>query len=109
MPGISDKDDQARDAKAHQLRSSGNPLAWTDVVQATISTGRRSFVSGMVAAAAGTALTCFGSGRITSAFAQAPAVNGLIDVHHHFIPPFYLDENRDRIAAGGGGWIILPI
>ena len=27
----------------------------------------------------------------------------LIDVHHHFIPPFYLAENRDRIAKSRGG------
>jgi len=27
----------------------------------------------------------------------------LIDVHHHFIPPFYLDENRERIAKSRGG------
>jgi 6-methylsalicylate decarboxylase len=27
----------------------------------------------------------------------------LIDVHHHFIPPFYLAENRDRIAQSRGG------
>src|SRR5437868_2076389 len=28
---------------------------------------------------------------------------GLIDVHHHIVPPFYLAENRDRIAAASGG------
>ncbi|MEX2615795.1 MAG: amidohydrolase family protein [Alphaproteobacteria bacterium] len=26
-----------------------------------------------------------------------------IDVHHHIVPPFYLEEYRDRIAAGRGG------
>lgn len=26
-----------------------------------------------------------------------------IDVHHHFIPPFYLTENRERIAQSRGG------
>jgi predicted TIM-barrel fold metal-dependent hydrolase len=30
---------------------------------------------------------------------------GLIDVHHHIVPPFYLAENRDRILAAGGGRI----
>lgn len=38
--------------------------------------------------------------------AQAAAVRarpGIIDVHHHMIPPFYLAENRDRIVAAGGG------
>jgi len=29
----------------------------------------------------------------------------LIDVHHHIIPPFYLAENRDRIAGSRGGQI----
>jgi predicted TIM-barrel fold metal-dependent hydrolase len=29
----------------------------------------------------------------------------LIDVHHHFIPPFYLAENRERIAGSRGGQI----
>jgi predicted TIM-barrel fold metal-dependent hydrolase len=27
----------------------------------------------------------------------------LIDVHHHFVPPFYLAENRQRIAQSRGG------
>lgn len=30
---------------------------------------------------------------------------GLIDVHHHIVPPFYLAENADRIAASRGGQI----
>jgi len=25
----------------------------------------------------------------------------LIDVHHHVVPPFYLEENRERLAVGG--------
>jgi len=29
----------------------------------------------------------------------------LIDVHHHIIPPFYLAENRERIAGSRGGAI----
>jgi predicted TIM-barrel fold metal-dependent hydrolase len=28
---------------------------------------------------------------------------GLIDVHHHFVPPFYFSDNRERIAAAAGG------
>jgi 6-methylsalicylate decarboxylase len=31
------------------------------------------------------------------------AKNGLIDVHHHIIPPFYLEQYHNRIAAGRGG------
>jgi predicted TIM-barrel fold metal-dependent hydrolase len=30
---------------------------------------------------------------------------GLIDVHHHIVPPFYLAENGERIAASRGGRI----
>jgi predicted TIM-barrel fold metal-dependent hydrolase len=37
--------------------------------------------------------------------AAASAKPGLIDVHHHIVPPFYLAENRDRIVATGGGRI----
>ncbi len=40
--------------------------------------------------------------------AQTAAVTakpGMIDVHHHIVPPFYLAENRDRIVASGGGRI----
>jgi len=33
------------------------------------------------------------------------SVPPLIDVHHHFIPPFYLAENRERIAGSRGGQI----
>ncbi|WP_270936295.1 amidohydrolase family protein [Falsiroseomonas oryzae] len=30
---------------------------------------------------------------------------GLVDIHHHAIPPFYLAENRERIAGSRGGQI----
>jgi len=30
---------------------------------------------------------------------------GLIDVHHHVVPPFYLSEYGDRIASSRGGLI----
>lgn len=69
-------------------------------------TDRRSFVSGIAAAgfsaAAGSRLA-----RSISAFANTEVVPkiGLIDVHHHIVPPFYLAENRDRIVAAGGGRI----
>jgi len=33
------------------------------------------------------------------------ATKRLIDVHHHIIPPFYLAENRERIAGSRGGQI----
>lgn len=71
-----------------------------------ISGDRRRFISGIAAAGVG-ALTCSSVGPFMAAFAKTPAVAkaGLIDVHHHFIPPFYLAENRDRIAASRGGQI----
>jgi predicted TIM-barrel fold metal-dependent hydrolase len=65
---------------------------------------RRSFLQ----TAAGLGPLAFsGAGRFLSVLAQAvPASkNGLIDVHHHIVPPFYLAENRDRILAAGGGRI----
>ena len=45
------------------------------------------------------------AGRLASVFAQAPSTTKrrLADVHHHFVPPFYLAENRERIAAAAGG------
>lgn len=71
-----------------------------------MSGDRRSFISGMIAVGLG-ALACSRVGRLSSVFAQTPllAKSGLIDVHHHFVPPFYLAENRDRIAISSGGQI----
>ena len=65
---------------------------------------RRSFIPGIAGAELG-ALAYSSYRPILSAFGQTPAVaNGrLIDVHHHFVPPFYLSENRDRIAGASGG------
>lgn len=62
--------------------------------------GRRSFLSkagalGLGAAAAGLGCSSAGDLRVSAA--------GLIDVHHHHIPPFYLAENRERIAGARGG------
>jgi hypothetical protein len=64
---------------------------------------RRNFISGIAAAGLG-ALSCSSVGGFVSAFAQTLVVakTSLIDVHHHFVPPFYLSENRDRIVAAGG-------
>jgi predicted TIM-barrel fold metal-dependent hydrolase len=72
----------------------------------SISGDRRSFISG-IAAAGFSALACSSAGHLMSVFAQTPVVTKkrLIDVHHHFVPPFYISENRDRIAAAGGGRI----
>ena len=42
---------------------------------------------------------------LTAQTATVSAKPGMIDVHHHIVPPFYLAENRDRIVAAGGGRI----
>jgi hypothetical protein len=53
------------------------------------------------------ALSCSSVGRFVSTCADTiVAKTSLIDVHHHFVPPFYLTENRDRIVAAGGGGLI---
>jgi predicted TIM-barrel fold metal-dependent hydrolase len=67
---------------------------------------RRHFIYGMAATGL-SALTGATVGRAESLFPpmSAPAATGLIDVHHHFVPPFYLTENRERIVAASGGKI----
>lgn len=69
-----------------------------------ITRGRRGFISAMASAGLGS-LACSGLGPLASIFAPTSLLaNGtLIDVHHHFVPPFYFSENRERIAAAGGG------
>jgi predicted TIM-barrel fold metal-dependent hydrolase len=44
-------------------------------------------------------------GRLTSIFApkSGQATHNLIDVHHHYVPPFYFSDNRERIAAAAAG------
>lgn len=53
------------------------------------------------------AQACFPAEDSMSVFAQSARSpnRGLIDVHHHVVPPFFLAENRDRIIAAGGGRI----
>jgi 6-methylsalicylate decarboxylase len=89
-----------------QRRSGHSCPSCNNMGATSISSDRRSFVSGM-AAAGFSALACSSAGHFTSAFAQTPVVakTRLIDVHHHIVPPFYFAENRDRIAAAGGGRI----
>ena len=38
----------------------------------------------------------------------SPDGRGLIDVHHHFIPPFYLKENLEAIVESWGGTLSPP-
>lgn len=62
------------------------------------SPGRRRFLSASLAA--GAALAGCGT---TVGSAGSRHGEGAIDVHHHLIPPFYLAEYRERIAAVRGG------
>jgi 6-methylsalicylate decarboxylase len=69
-----------------------------------ICDGRRRFIAGIAAAGVGSFASPFAS-SLLSAQTRAVPTSGLIDVHHHIVPPFYLAENRDRIVAAGGGRI----
>jgi predicted TIM-barrel fold metal-dependent hydrolase len=62
--------------------------------------GRRRFLSASLAAGAALA-GCSSTGEV----AVSGPGGGAIDVHHHLIPPFYLEEYRERIAAVRGGTI----
>ena len=92
--------------KPEQRRSSCGWLSFSSAGVRSISTNRRRFISG-IATAGFSALACSNAGLFMSIFAQAPVVakRRLVDVHHHFFPPFYLSENRDRIATSRGGEI----
>lgn len=71
-----------------------------------INRDRRTVIAG-IAAAGLSAFAKPGIGRLIPSFLQPRVTSelGLIDVHNHFVPPFYLAENRDRIAAASGGQI----
>ncbi len=68
--------------------------------------GRRQFLAG-IAATALSGLSLPRVGSFLSGIAQAPveAKRGLIDVHHHFFPPFYFAEHPEGTAIAGGGRI----
>jgi predicted TIM-barrel fold metal-dependent hydrolase len=61
---------------------------------------RRKFLAGLAASTLGAATSA-----ATTRKARASNGRRLIDVHSHIIPPFYLAENRDRIAGSRGGEI----
>jgi hypothetical protein len=68
------------------------------------SIDRRTVLSG--AAAIGLAASASIITRAAPALAQAAQVSKppLIDVHHHFVPPVYLAENRDRVSPAALQW-----
>ena len=84
--------------------SKGSCVYCTDERTISISGGRRGFLSAIASAGLG-ALTYSSLDGPLSIFEPATllAKGNLIDVHHHFVPPFYFSENRDRIAAAGAG------
>jgi 6-methylsalicylate decarboxylase len=58
---------------------------------------RRALLGGLAAA------------TVYARFAAAQAASspsGLVDVHHHFIPPFWFDEVKEHISRQGGGRIV---
>ena len=65
---------------------------------------RRSALSGIGAAAA--VATASIVGRALPAFGETPASEktSLIDVHHHFAPPAYVAENRNRVSPAALDW-----
>jgi len=63
---------------------------------------RRRCLIGLAALAGGKVLT---SNRLAAQTSAAGTAIGLIDVHHHILPPVYLTEARDRIIAQGQGYL----
>jgi len=61
---------------------------------------RRKFLAGFAAAGLGAVIS-----GTSNRVARADTARRLIDVHSHIVPPFYLAENRERIAGSRGGEI----
>jgi 6-methylsalicylate decarboxylase len=72
---------------------------WENAMQ-----NRRQFVSGMGATALAALADCR-TGYTKAILAEGPPAGkaNLIDVHQHFVPPFYVSEHREHIAAAAGG------
>ena len=65
---------------------------------------RRTVLTGVAAVGLGASAPMIA--RVAPALAEVPIAKlPLIDVHHHIVPPFYLAENRERLAASRGGKI----
>jgi predicted TIM-barrel fold metal-dependent hydrolase len=62
-------------------------------------------LSGLAALGVGVSASVIARGSPALAPATPNPKLSLIDVHHHFVPPFYIAENRERITAAGGGHI----
>ena len=68
----------------------------------TCGHSRREFLANLAAFGLATATP---ARRLISQTAEVGAKPGIIDFHHHVVPPFFLAENRDRIVAAAGGRI----
>jgi len=66
---------------------------------------RRSVISGIAAIGFGTSASVIARATPALAEQRAGVKPQLIDVHNHIVPPFYLAENRERIAGSRGGQI----
>src|SRR5688572_27662623 len=54
-------------------------------------------------------LGSFAAASVSARFAPAPAPaspSGLVDVHHHLIPPFWCEEVKEHLSRQGGGRIV---
>jgi predicted TIM-barrel fold metal-dependent hydrolase len=85
------------DSSAHACAADSGPAVSANV-------DRRTILSDL--AAIGLAASASIITRAAPALAQAAEVSKppLIDVHHHFVPPDYLAENRDRVSPAALQW-----
>lgn len=68
---------------------------------ATTNLNRRKFLATSISAGIGMAGALSGCASVLSS--KQKTDDGMIDVHHHHIPPFYLAEYRERISGSRGG------
>ena len=68
---------------------------------------RRNFLASAMTLGAG---AIFIRNGLLGPLADAPAASGLIDVHHHFAPAFYIEEAREQfVSTGNGGALKGPL
>jgi predicted TIM-barrel fold metal-dependent hydrolase len=66
---------------------------------------RRTVLSGLAAAAVAASTSGGFAATPVAAEESAPASRlSFIDVHHHFVPPAYLAENRERVSSAALQW-----
>jgi hypothetical protein len=78
-------------------------LATREIIDCPTNLARRRVLSGIAATAASTVFWSHaGQARDVPEPGGSPKP-GLIDVHHHFVPPFYASNHREHISAAAGG------